>query len=431
MIYNNCIVVIINKEMKGDKMQEVTSAVLNKIIDEEAIEVHYQPVVSIVKKSIIGLEGLSRGIYENELIDPLPLFKKASKEKRSIDLDRLCREKVIENFLEIYSKHKDMLLFINVDGSTMTDETVGSGFLLDLVNRCNIKPENIVLEIVESKVSNVQALARFVNNYRSYGFLIALDDVGSGRSNLDRISIIQPDIIKIDRVLVKDVHVDYYKQEVFKSLVSLSKTLGAMVVAEGIETEEEALKVVELGADMLQGFYFATPQKVTSSMIKTFNQPIRRVAAHYSAYLAERIRSQKIKHKEYEEVIKEALNEISKVEEKRFDFKLLDIINTHKVFECIYILDTAGVQVTDTVAAYGNYSKHKNLIFKPAKKGDDHSLKKYYYFLKNMKVSKYLTEPYISNATGTLCVTMSCVFKNLDNKKFILCVDLNPEIAYS
>lgn len=431
MIYNNCIVVIINKEMKGDKMQEVTSTVLNKIIDEEAIEVHYQPVVSIVKKSIIGLEGLSRGIYGNELIDPLPLFKKASKEKRSIDLDRICRENVIENFLEIYSKHKDMLLFINVDGSTMTDETVGSGFLLNLVNKCNIKPENIVLEIVESKVSNVQALARFVNNYRSYGFLIALDDVGSGRSNLDRIAIIQPDIIKIDRVLVKDVHVDYYKQEVFKSLVSLSKTLGAMVVAEGIETEEEALKVVELGADMLQGFYFATPQKVTSSMIKTFNQPIRRVAAHYSAYLAERIRSQKVKHKEYEEVIKEALNEISKVEEKRFDFKLLDIINTYKVFECIYILDTTGVQVTDTVAAYGNYSKHKNLIFKPAKKGDDHSLKKYYYFLKNMKVSKYLTEPYISNATGTLCVTMSCVFKNLDNKKFILCVDLNPEIAYS
>jgi hypothetical protein len=202
-----------------------------------------------------------------------------------------------------------------------------------------------------------------------------------------------------------------------------------MVVAEGIETEEEALKVVEFGADMLQGFYFATPQKITSSMIKTFNQPIRRVASHYSAYLVESIRSQKIKYKEYQEAIKEALNEIGKVEEKRFDFKLLDIINTHKVFECIYILDTDGVQVTDTVAAYGNHSKHKNLIFKPAKKGDDHSLKKYYYFLKNMKVSKYLTEPYMSNATGTLCVTMSCVFKNLDNKKFILCVDLNPEIA--
>ena len=84
-------------------MQEVTNTVLNVIIDEEAIEVHYQPIVSIVKKSIIGLEGLSRGIYENELIDPLPLFKKASKEKCSIALDRICREKVIENFLEIYS----------------------------------------------------------------------------------------------------------------------------------------------------------------------------------------------------------------------------------------------------------------------------------------------------------------------------------------
>ncbi|MCM0647633.1 EAL domain-containing protein [Clostridium swellfunianum] len=412
-------------------MQEVTSDILNYIIEEAAIEVHYQPVVSIVKKSIIGLEGLGRGVYQNELIDPLPLFKKASKDKCSLKLDRLCREKAIENFLEVYGKYKDMLLFLNVDGSTMTDEMADSGFLLNLVNKYNIKPENIVLEIVESKVSNVQALAAFVNNYRSYGFLIALDDVGSGRSNLDRIAITQPDIIKIDRVLVKDVHVDYYKQEVFKSLVNLSKTLGAMVIAEGIETEEEALKAVELGADMLQGFYFATPQKITSSMIKTFNQPIRRVAAHYSDYLAEKIRLQKLKHKEYEEVVKVALADISQVEEKRFDFKLLNIINSYKIFECVYILDTSGIQVTDTVSAYGNYSKHKNLIFKPAKKGDDHSLKKYFYFLKNMKVSKYLTEPYISNATGTLCVTMSCVFKNINNKKYILCVDLNPEIVYN
>jgi EAL domain-containing protein (putative c-di-GMP-specific phosphodiesterase class I) len=408
-------------------MQEITSSILSTIINEKAIEVHYQPVVSIIKKSMIGLEALSRGVVDNELIDPLPLFKKASKDKQSIALDRICREKAIEDFIDIYAKYKDTLLFLNIDGSTMTDETVVSGFLIDIVNKYNIKPENIVLEIVESKVNNIQALTKFVDIYRSYGFLIALDDVGSGRSNLDRITITQPDIIKIDGTIVKDMHINYYKQEVFKSLVSLSKTLGAMVVAEGIETEEEALKAIELGADMLQGYYFATPQKVTSNMIKAFNQPIRKVAAHYSIYLSEKINVQKIKYKEYGDILKEVLSEISKVEDKRFDYKLLELINAYKIFECFYILDPAGIQVTDTISAYNNYSKHKNLIFKPAKKGEDHSLKKYYYFLKNMKVSKYITEPYISLATGNLCITMSCIFKNIDNKKFILCVDLNPD----
>lgn len=408
-------------------MKEITTEILKHIIDEKAIEVHYQPIVSMIKKSIVGLEGLSRGVIGNELVDPLPLFKKASKEKQNVYLDRICREKVVENFIEVYSKYKDLLLFVNIDCSTLTDEIVGSGFLTKLVSKYNIKPENIVIEIVESKVANVQALNKFVNTYRSQGFLIALDDMGSGRSNLDRIIIVKPDIIKIDRSIVKDIHLDYYKQEVFRSLVSLSKTLGAMIVAEGIETEEEAIIAVELGADMLQGYYLATPQKVSSPMIKTFNSQIRKVAFHYSAYLSEKIGMQKQKDKAVTEAIKNALNEISSVEEKRFDYKLLEIINSNNMFECIYILDSNGIQVTDTAASYSSYSKHKNLIFKPAKKGEDHALKKYYYFLKNMKVSKYLTEPYISLATGNICMTMSCIFKNCENQKFILCVDFNPE----
>jgi EAL domain-containing protein (putative c-di-GMP-specific phosphodiesterase class I) len=408
-------------------MLDIRRELVNEIIEEKAIEVHYQPVVSIIKKSVIGLEGLSRGVVGNELIDPHLLFKKATKEKLNVQLDRLCREKVAEGFMEIYHKNKDLLLFMNIDGSTMTTETVGSGFLINLINEYNIKPENIVLEFVESKASDVDSLRRFVDTYRNYGFLIALDDVGSGHSNLDRIALAQPDILKIDRAIVKDMHIDYYKQEVFKSLVSLSKNLGAMVIAEGIETEEEALKAIELGADMLQGFYFATPQKLTPNIIKTFNQPIRKVASHYSTYLSEKINSQKSKHKEYGDMIKDVLNQLSLVEERRFDFTLLDIINNYRVFECIYILDPCGLQVTDTVTAYSNYSKHKNLIFQPAKKGEDHSLKKYYYFLRNMKLSKYITEPYISLATGNLCITMSCVFKNCENKKYILCVDLNPE----
>jgi EAL domain-containing protein (putative c-di-GMP-specific phosphodiesterase class I) len=411
-------------------MLDMNREILDQIINEKAIEVHYQPVVSIIKKSVIGLEGLSRGIYGNDLLEPLPLFKKATKEKLNLQLDRICREKVAEGFTEMYNKNKDLLLFMNIDGATMTNETVGSGFLINLVNEYNIKPENIVLEIVESKANDLTSLKRFVENYRNYGFLIALDDVGSGHSNLDRIAIAQPDILKIDRKIVKDMHLDYYKQEVFKSLVSLSKNLGAMVVAEGIETEEEALKAIELGADMLQGFYFATPQKISASNIKTFNQPIRKVASHYATYLSEKINSQKTKHKEYGEMIKEVLNKLSEVEERRFDFTLLDIINSYRVFECIYILEPNGTQVTDTVTVYTNHSKHKNLIFQPAKKGEDHSLKKYYYFLRNMKLSKYITEPYISLATGNLCVTMSCVFKNIENKKFILCVDLNPDSLY-
>lgn len=410
-------------------MSKNYNVVFEEIIKNKSIEVHFQPVVSIVKKSVIGLEGLSRGHVESEnsLIDPITLFKLAAKEKQSVNLDKICGEKVMNDFVEIYGKHKDLLLFLNVDGSVMTDEVVSSGYLMDLVSIFNLKPENIVLEIVESKVSNEQALTKFVIDHRNFGFLIAIDNVGAGRSNLDRIIVTQPDIVKIDRVIVKDMHLDYYKQEAFKSLVSLSKTLGALVIAEGIETEGEAMKAIELGADMLQGFYFASPQKISSNMLKSFNLPVRKVAANYSTYLLEKINLQKSKYKEYDSIIKEVIGLLSQIEERRFDFSLFDIINKYKIFECVYVLDPSGTQVTDTVSNYAALSKHKNLIFQPAKKGDDHSLKKYYYFLKNMKLSKYLTEPYISLATGNVCVTLSTVFKNIDGKKYILCVDLNPD----
>ena len=400
----------------------------HSIISSKAIDVMFQPIVSVIRKSIIGIEGLSRGVgSEGEVIPPLDLFIVAAQYDERVSLDRLCRERVIDSFTQIEQKNKDLLLFLNIDGSAITEEVVGSGFMINLANKYNLKPENIVLEIVESNIVDIAALTKFVNNQRNNGFLIALDDVGSGNSNLDRIAIIKPDILKIDRAIVQNIHIDYYKQEVFKSLVGLSKSLGTLVIAEGIESEGEAMKAIELGADMLQGFYFAIPQKVDSTVLKSFKTPVRKLANQYSRYLSEKINIQKKRYKEYSEVIRLVLEDISTLEEKRFDFKLIEIIDSYDLFECLYILDPLGVQVTDTITPFSNLSRHKGLIFHPAKKGEDHSLKKYYYFLKNMKLTKYLTEPYISLATGNLCITMSCVFKNVEGKKFILCVDLNPE----
>lgn len=409
-------------------MNDLDRSFFNNLVENRAVDILFQPIVSVIRKTIIGLEGLSRGQGANgEPIMPLDLFRLASQFDERVALDRLCRDKVMESFTHIEQKNKDLLLFINIDGSAITEEVVGSGFIINLANKYNLKPENIVLEIVESNIIDIEALTKFVNNQRNYGFLIALDDVGSGHSNLDRIAILKPDIVKIDRAIVQNIHLDYYKQEVFKSLVSLSKTLGSLVIAEGIESEGEAMKAIELGADMLQGFYFSVPLKVDAALLKSFKAPVRKLANYYSRYLSEKINIQKKRYKEYSEIIRLVLDEIANLEEKRFDYKLIEIIDSYDLFECLYILDPSGIQVTDTITPFVNVSRHKGLIFHPAKKGEDHSLKKYYYFLKNMKLTKYLTEPYISLATGNLCITMSCVFKNIEEKKYILCVDMNPE----
>lgn len=108
--------------------------------------------------------------------------------------------------------------------------------------------------MITAGASIATMLKMFLCTYKEYGFLIALDDVGTGHSNLDRISLVKPDILKIDRSIIDNIDQRYHNQEVFKSLVNLSKRIGTMVVTEGVERKEEAILAFELGADMLQGY---------------------------------------------------------------------------------------------------------------------------------------------------------------------------------
>jgi diguanylate cyclase (GGDEF)-like protein len=97
--------------------------------------------------------------------------------------------------------------------------------------------------------------------------------------------------------------------------------------------------------------------------------------------------------------------------------------------ECAYILDNNGVQISDTVCASGNSECPENLIFYSARKGTDHSMEKYFYPLVSARIKKHITQPYISLATGNLCVTVSVTFTNTENSGCILCIDFKASDA--
>jgi len=90
---------------------------------------------------------------------------------------------------------------------------------------------------------------------------IALDDLGAGYAGLNNFSLLEPEVVKLDMLLVRDIDTQPKKQKLVQSMVSLCKEMGALVVAEGIETAAEAATVVSLGCDLLQGYYFARPAK--------------------------------------------------------------------------------------------------------------------------------------------------------------------------
>ncbi|MCY6372308.1 EAL domain-containing protein [Clostridium ganghwense] len=399
---------------------------IKNIIKNKNLEICFEPVVSVIKQSIIGFEVSSEGCIDgNNVISMETLIKYAEEENVVIDLDRLYREKAVENFTKIYEKNKEMLLFLNINASIIS-KFVGSGIIMDLVNEFNINPKNIVLEIVEDNVKDMESLKKFINDYRNKGFLVALSDIGYGFANLDKISYVEPDIIKISGAITENIEYDYYKQEIFKSLVNLCKSIGALVIGDGIENYQQTLCVIELGADMIQGKYFGNCNAIDSDFIGEARVKVQDVAKQYENYMIDKINLEKSKHKGYEAIMDNVLKELSNRIEEEFNDILQSVIGDNEAFECIYVLNNKGIQVSDTFTYCKNMLQQKALIFQPAEKGTNHSLKKYYYFLKNMGLNKYITEPYISLATGNLCTTISSVFESEDNKKYILCIDFNP-----
>jgi len=397
------------------------------LIENKDIMTCFQPIVSVIKKSLIGLEGLSRGITGNpgELISPDILFQYALENDLTIELDRLCREKSLNAFKEINTSEQNLLLFLNMDASIL-DKVVGSKYLLNETLKRNLQVGDIVIEINETRVNDLRCLKNFIDNYREYGFLIALDDVGSGFSNLDRIPLTRPDIIKIDKGIVRGIDKQYFKQEVFKSLVGLSKKIGALVVAEGIETEEEAMLSMELGADLLQGFYFSPPVKAPLVRNIHCEDKIIHIASRFKSYIQKKNREEKLKQTKYDLLIKDVCLELAKVSIFEFNSKLQELINRYRFIECLYIVDKSGTQISETICR-PNLKGHRSSIFQPAQKGENHSLKSYYYSLINIGLTKYVTSPYISMATGKLCITISAIFKDCHNQDLICCIDFDPE----
>ncbi len=397
------------------------------ILNRELIEVHFQPIFSIREKKVVGFEGLSRGVHpeSGNLIPPLALLKSAKDSGLTLELDQLFRKKVLETFKRCCPSPQELILTLNFETSVI-DQEIGTLNLLHLCRQLGMDPSGIVIEILESKVKNTEALSRFVHIYREHGFLVALDDVGKGHSNLDRIPVIQPDILKIDRSLVMNLESDYHRQEVFKALVGLSHKIGAMVLAEGAETEEETLEAMELGADLIQGYYISKPQEATAKFVEVATHVLDPLAGKFRKRMVDKFNIRKMQHERYSLVMESLVGDFSTFSLGEMDGRLPGALASHSIAEALYVLDEKGLQAT--LMACKKVQRIQKGIFRLPPKGTDYSMRDYYYHLVEAHFDRetYTSEPYISPATGLFCLTIATRFKDRDDVPLILCVDVVP-----
>ncbi|MGH7738622.1 MAG: EAL domain-containing protein, partial [bacterium] len=401
---------------------------LEELIETELVETHFQPILSLQRKCVVGYEGLSRGLHpmDGSLIPPGFLFAEAEAKGLQLSLDRLCRKKALETFPRIPGGTSDLILSVNLDASVMDQGAAGSGYLRRQVLEAGLNPRNIAIEIIESNVGDLDELRKFVQTYRDYGFLIALDDVGAGHSNLNRIPLIKPDILKIDRYLIQGVQDDFYKQEVLKSLLSMARCLGTLIIAEGVETEAEGLALLSMGVDMVQGYFFARPAPPQRVSRANGLDQVERLGTAFKEKQIRKIDQKRFRMDNYRSMVSSLRTGLEKSPVDRFDLLLAQMASGFPEAEGIYVLDEEGFQVTDTILTAPDAGRRNPVMFYPALKGSDHRLREYFYFLVETDLGKgqFVTTPYLSTASGKVCVTLSTIFHGTDQKKYVLCVDV-------
>jgi EAL domain-containing protein (putative c-di-GMP-specific phosphodiesterase class I)/ActR/RegA family two-component response regulator len=211
----------------------------------------FQPIVSLSEKRIFAYEALMRS-REAALPHPGAMLSAAERLDRLPDLGRAIRARAAA---AAAAMPQDALLFINLHPADFQDPTLFSE-AVPLAAHAH----RVVLEVTErSALDDIHNLRDKVGRLRALGYRIAVDDLGAGYAGLSTFANLEPEVVKIDMSLVRDVETTRTKRTLVASLTGVCRDLGMKVVAEGVETAGERDALTELGCDLLQGYFFARP----------------------------------------------------------------------------------------------------------------------------------------------------------------------------
>lgn len=250
---------------------------LSDIMERENIHVLAQPIMDLHHGVIFGWEVLTRGPVGTAFHSPTELFDFAHQADLLPMLEFLVIKKA---FKEIVDRSIKEQVFINITSVSLSHKKFYDDLVAYLGLFPSIKPSQIIFEITERhSIRDYEAMAAMMSKYRKLGFRFALDDTGSGYASLQTISELIPDMIKIDRSLIRNIDQGKIKQSLLKALMQFAQDIECEVIAEGIEREEEADIIYKHAVTKAQGFYFARPSEIveTSQFQSRANEMVERI----------------------------------------------------------------------------------------------------------------------------------------------------------
>lgn len=230
---------------------------IREIIEQDKLIPYFHPIIANETQEVVRYECLVRADDDGQIISPISFFESVRKAGLMGSLSRIMINKCFSFFSKL-----DLQISLNITYEDLLDEKFVD-FVISKQQQYQIEPSNVTFEILEDIIfdGKYQTPLENLAKLKKQGFLLALDDFGSDRSNLSRfVSIVDLDYIKIDGQFIKNIDSNKKNYQIVASIISLAKELGVEVIAEYVSTKDEFEVVRKLGIHYSQGYYFYEPQ---------------------------------------------------------------------------------------------------------------------------------------------------------------------------
>lgn len=338
-----------------------------RVIEKNELLYKFQPIVSAKDGSIYAYESLMRTKPEVGLA-PREILKYAEISQKLYDIEYYTFYNTLKIFSENQSVFGSRKVFINsIPCITLKDED-----LKQLHEKFGKVTMNAVVEILEDSADTEESLAAFGKIQELFDCQIAIDDYGSGYSNESKLLHNNPNYIKIDINLISSIESDRKKQLLVSNIIQFARKYGILVLGEGVETKEELQTLIELGVDLVQGFYIAKPD---SSVVAEIPQEVKRFIIGENIRLVKFNSSQNVYEAQDGETINlldVALDRYTSIFVKNGSIHLIGekehviemVIKTDTYSECNITLENANIKgsVEPTIQAGANSKLTINLV---------------------------------------------------------------------
>ncbi len=414
--------------MEHEPSRTCSSEDIQRLIESRRIATLFQPVVSIERKNVVGFEAFSRGRLEDDVVlGPAALFDGDLAPETRSSLDGACCSHSLSRFRKFLDNRRNLCLFLNLDARVLDHVTSPTHFLSSMTRENAVPPGNVVVEVSGKHVwdNNIPA---FFNMCRDEGYQLSVDRVGRELPVLDVLFKSRPHYIKLDRSVWSVVPGGQDEGLGLDLIVRACQVAGCRPIAIGVENEEDALRLLESGLFLHQGYYYTSgrskgePREEDDGVVG-FLKTVEHVHARYTELRKKDIVHKRDRFDRRHKAMQRIVSRFATVLPGDFENHMKTAMASEEDIVSMFILDARGVQITDRPPKSRelNLPRHRDAI---RSKGRDHSMTDYHLYLQmgyDRFVNQPLGSPFLPRQTTIIALRF---FSDLQNYH-VLCIEFD------